>query len=137
MSDESFEKDLKRLEEIVQALEEGELTLDDSLKQFEEGIKLQKRCEKALSQAEKKIEILLKNEEGEVVAEPFSAEEAAETDSPASDASAPPKRAGAKRRKPAEVKEQCKDEASAEAAQPGDEETSSGENADSEDELLF
>ena len=67
----SFEKDLEKLEEIVHALEEGGLSLDESLKQFEEGIRLSKRCEKALTEAEKKIEMLTKNAEGELEAEPF------------------------------------------------------------------
>ncbi len=67
----TFEKDLERLEEIVGALEEGGLSLDDSLKHFEEGIKLARRCEKALTEAEKKIEILVKNDQGEIEAEPF------------------------------------------------------------------
>lgn len=67
----SFEKDLEKLEEIVHALEEGGLSLDESLKRFEEGIRLSKRCEKALTEAEKKIEMLTKNAEGELEAEPF------------------------------------------------------------------
>jgi len=71
MAEPKFEKDLERLEEIVSALEEGELPLDDALKRFEEGIKLAKRCEKALSEAEKKIEILTKNADGKLEAQPF------------------------------------------------------------------
>ena len=75
MAESKFEKDLERLESIVQALEEGELFLDDSLKRFEEGIKLARRCEKALSEAEKKIEILTKNAEGALEAQPFGEED--------------------------------------------------------------
>jgi exodeoxyribonuclease VII small subunit len=75
MAEPKFEKDLEKLEEIVAALEEGELPLDESLKRFEEGIKLAKRCEKALADAEKKIEILTKNTEGKLEAQPFSEEE--------------------------------------------------------------
>lgn len=67
----TFEKDLEALEGIVAALEEGGLSLDDALKQFESGITLARRCEKALSNAEKKIEVLLKNAEGELEAQPF------------------------------------------------------------------
>jgi len=78
----NFEKDLEQLEQIVTALEEGGLSLDDSLKRFEEGIKLARRCEKALSEAEKKIEILVKNEEGDLEAEPFGDEEAGEEPEP-------------------------------------------------------
>ena len=82
----TFEKDLESLESIVGALEEGGLSLDDALKQFESGIKLARRCEKALSEAEKKIEVLTRNAEGELEAEPFD-----ENDPPA-----PPKAAPAK-----------------------------------------
>ena len=57
MAEAKFEKDLERLESIVSALEEGGLPLDDALKRFEEGIKLAQRCERALTDAEKKIEI--------------------------------------------------------------------------------
>ena len=70
----SFEQDLERLETVVEALEEGGLSLEDALKQFEEGIKLSRRCEKTLTQAEKKIEILLKNASGELTTEPFDEE---------------------------------------------------------------
>lgn len=83
MAEPKFEKDLEKLEKIVEALEEGELSLDDSLKKFEEGITLGRRCEKALSAAEKKIEILMKNADGELEAQPFGEEE----DSEASDTS--------------------------------------------------
>jgi exodeoxyribonuclease VII small subunit len=86
--DVTFEKDLESLESIVGALEEGGLSLDDALKQFESGIKLARRCEKALSEAEKKIEILTQNADGELEAEPFD-----ESDPPA-----PPKAAPAPRR---------------------------------------
>jgi exodeoxyribonuclease VII small subunit len=68
----TFEKDLETLEEIVTALEEGGLSLDESLKRFEEGITLAGRCEKALSSAEKKIEILTKNAAGKMEAKPFN-----------------------------------------------------------------
>ena len=53
-----FEKSLSRLEEITQQLESGELSLDDSLGMFEEGIKLSRFCEKKLTEAEQKLEIL-------------------------------------------------------------------------------
>lgn len=81
----SFEKDLERLEAIVSALEEGGLSLDDSLKRFEEGIQLAKRCEKTLTDAEKKIEVLTRNATGELETENFcdeaeSAGESGETD---------------------------------------------------------
>ncbi|GMU93915.1 MAG: hypothetical protein AMXMBFR4_29730 [Candidatus Hydrogenedentota bacterium] len=81
MAEPKFEKDLEKLEEIVAALEEGELPLDESLKRFEEGIKLAKRCEKALTDAEKKIEILTRNSEGRLEAQPFSTDEEGEGES--------------------------------------------------------
>ena len=53
-----FEQSLLRLEEITQKLESGELSLDESLKIFEEGIKLSRLCEKKLTDADQKLEIL-------------------------------------------------------------------------------
>ena len=76
MAEPKFEKDLEKLEEIVESLEEGGLPLDSSLKKFEDGIKLAQRCEKALSTAEKKIEKLIRNAEGELETEPLDEEDA-------------------------------------------------------------
>ena len=73
-SDATFEQDLEALEAIVGALEEGGLSLDDALKQFESGITLARRCEKALSEAEKKIEILVKNADGDLEPQTFDEE---------------------------------------------------------------
>lgn len=73
-NDATFEQDLESLEAIVGALEEGGLSLDDALKQFESGITLARRCEKALSEAEKKIEILVKNADGNLEPQPFDEE---------------------------------------------------------------
>jgi len=53
-----FEKSIAELEEIVRQLEKGELSLEDSLKQFEKGITLARKCQDVLTQAEQKIEIL-------------------------------------------------------------------------------
>ena len=61
----SFEKALKQLEEIVHKLESGELGLEESLKLFEEGVKLSRMCNKKLELAERKIEMLTKDETGE------------------------------------------------------------------------
>jgi exodeoxyribonuclease VII small subunit len=77
----SFEKDLESLEQIVHALEEGGLPLDVSLRRFEEGVKLVRRCEKALGAAEKRIELLTKNADGELETKPFG--DAEEEGSPA------------------------------------------------------
>ncbi|MCH7910511.1 MAG: exodeoxyribonuclease VII small subunit [Candidatus Hydrogenedentes bacterium] len=80
MPEPKFEKDLEKLEKIVDTLEEGGLPLDDSIKKFEEGIKLAKRCEKALSAAEKKIEVLTKDAQGKVETKPFADDEEEEDD---------------------------------------------------------
>ncbi|NIA12689.1 MAG: exodeoxyribonuclease VII small subunit [Nitrospiraceae bacterium] len=75
MAEPKFENDLEKLERVVEALETGGLSLDDALKRFEEGIKLARRCEKALAAAEKKIEMLTKDAKGNIVAEPFGGED--------------------------------------------------------------
>jgi exodeoxyribonuclease VII small subunit len=69
-----FETALKRLEEIVKRLESGDLTLDASLELFEEGIQLSRLCHLKLGQAERRVEILLKNNEGVQQAVPFETE---------------------------------------------------------------
>ncbi|MBI2981008.1 MAG: exodeoxyribonuclease VII small subunit [Deltaproteobacteria bacterium] len=58
---EKFEASLEKLEKIVEHLESGDLSLEDSLKQFEEGMRLAKLCETRLGEAQKKIEILMKD----------------------------------------------------------------------------
>lgn len=55
-----FERSLAELEAIVDKLEEGDLSLDDSLRQFERGVQLTRSCQSALKQAEQKVEMLLK-----------------------------------------------------------------------------
>jgi len=64
MPKERFEDALSKLEKIVAKLEEGDVPLEDSLKLFEEGIRLSRLCNQKLDEAEKKVEILLKNKEG-------------------------------------------------------------------------
>jgi exodeoxyribonuclease VII small subunit len=71
MAQVKFEEAIKRLEEIVAALEKGNLSLEDSLKIFEEGVKLSKSCLKILDDAEKKVEILLKEKDGKRRLKPF------------------------------------------------------------------
>jgi exodeoxyribonuclease VII small subunit len=71
MPRQTFESGIERLEAIVEELEDGDLTLDDALKKFQEGIKISRFCSKKLDETEKKIAILLKDEEGEVRSEPF------------------------------------------------------------------
>ena len=70
----TFENAMKRLEGIVQALERGALGLDEALKKFQEGIKLSKFCSNKLDETERKVSILLKDEEGNVREEPFQDE---------------------------------------------------------------
>ena len=71
MSDIKFEDALGRLEQIVDQLEAGELPLETSLKVFEEGVALARRCAKYLEEAEKRIELLTKDEAGLLKTQPF------------------------------------------------------------------
>lgn len=73
-----FEECLKRLEEIVDRLEKGDLTLEKSLELFEEGMRLSTSCRQELESAEGKVEILLK-QNGKMQAEPFQAGERAQS----------------------------------------------------------
>lgn len=68
-----FEKSLLRLEEVVKRLESADLSLDEAMKLFEEGVKLSRDCQKQLEEAEGRVEILLKKADGKIVAEPFDA----------------------------------------------------------------
>lgn len=70
----NFEKALARLESIVTELEKGELALEEALKLFEEGIKISRFCNSKLDEAERKVETLVKNEQGQLVEEPFQFE---------------------------------------------------------------
>ncbi len=66
MAVKKFEESLKRLEDIVKQLEQGDLTLEASLKLFEDGIKLSRLCSRQLEEAERKVEMLLQDDgEGE------------------------------------------------------------------------
>jgi exodeoxyribonuclease VII small subunit len=69
-----FERSLARLEEVVRRLESPQLSLDDAMKLFEEGVELSRECQKQLEEAEGRVEILLKKADGKMVAEPFEAE---------------------------------------------------------------
>lgn len=71
MAEKKFEAALARLEEIVKELETGDLPLEQSLKLFEEGIKLSRLCNKRLEEAERRVEILLKSKNGTITAQPF------------------------------------------------------------------
>ena len=71
MAKKKFEEALEKLEKIVQRLEDANLPLDEALSLFEEGIKLSRFCSQKLDEAEKKVEILLKNDSGNLYQEPF------------------------------------------------------------------
>ena len=68
----NFEQALKELETIVRNLENGTIPLDDSLENFENGIKLIRRCNLLLDNAEKKVKKLARAETGEVIEEDFT-----------------------------------------------------------------
>jgi len=68
-----FEQALKELEALVERMEQGDLTLEDSLKSFERGISLTRRCQQALQDAEQKVEILTARDGGKLTTEPFDA----------------------------------------------------------------
>jgi exodeoxyribonuclease VII small subunit len=69
----TFEESLKQLEVIVAQLERGDLPLEDSIKIFEEGMRLSEHCKQELDAAEGKVQILLKQRDGSMKGEPFPA----------------------------------------------------------------
>ena len=75
MSDKKFEEAMERLGQIAESLERGDLSLEESLKIFEEGMKLVNFCSKKLEEAEQKVTILIKESEGKYTQRPFEAEE--------------------------------------------------------------
>ena len=66
-----FEASLGQLEQMVEQMEDGELSLEESLKAFERGVKLTRECQQALQEAEQKVQ-LLSEQNGDLVATPFS-----------------------------------------------------------------
>ena len=66
-----FEGALSRLGKIVRDLEEGDLALEEALKLFEEGVQVSRYCARVLKEAESKVEILTRNEEGDLESGPF------------------------------------------------------------------
>lgn len=60
----NFEENVEQLEKVVQELEKGDLNLDESIKKFEEGMSLSKKCNEILEEAEKKITVLIKKDDG-------------------------------------------------------------------------
>lgn len=71
----NFEDNMKQLEQIAGELEKGDLDLDASVKKFEEGMRISKECSEILERAEKKITMLIKDNNGEMVEKNFVQEE--------------------------------------------------------------
>jgi exodeoxyribonuclease VII small subunit len=74
MTKQPFEKALKKLEQIVQELESGDLPLEKAIDKFEEGVQLSKFCSHILDETEKRITILMQDAEGNVFEKPFRSE---------------------------------------------------------------
>ncbi len=70
----TFEAGLKRLEEVLDLLEHGDLPLEEAMRAFEEGVQLVRLCHKKLDEVEKRVELLLKDEAGRFFTRPFSEE---------------------------------------------------------------
>ena len=75
MAKKTFEQSMKKLEQIVQELESGDLSLEKAIDKFEEGIQLSKFCSKLLEETEKRISILVKDTSGEITETPFESED--------------------------------------------------------------
>lgn len=71
----TFESSLEELEKIVRSLEEGDLSLEQSLKLFEDGVRLSRECQERLDQAERRIEVLLEGEDGNPALEALETED--------------------------------------------------------------
>ncbi len=71
MAEQKFETLMEKLEALVSELEEGELGLEEALKKYEQGVKAYKKCRELLERAEKKIEVFLKDESGELTKADF------------------------------------------------------------------
>lgn len=71
----TFEESLRNLETIVEKLEKGDLSLDESLKLFEQGVGLSTACKKELDAAEGRVQKLIRQRDGSVKTEPFLTEE--------------------------------------------------------------
>jgi len=78
----TFEASLEALEQIVRELEQGDLPLEKSLELFEQGIRLSRECQERLSQAERRIEVLLRDNQGRSVVTPFEDSNAISQESP-------------------------------------------------------
>lgn len=79
MAELKFEDAMKKLEKIVDDLEQGDLTLDEALKKYQEGIELSRACNQRLENAKKKIEVLVKNKKGDFEIKPLDEKQIEET----------------------------------------------------------
>ena len=75
MAEKKFETALARLEDIVKELEKGDIPLEQSLKLFEEGVRLSRLCTKRLEEAERKVEVLMNDGGGNLSTQPFTEDE--------------------------------------------------------------
>ncbi len=80
-----FEEALERLETIASSLEDGDLTLDQSLGLFEEGVRLTRLCASRLDEAQKRIELLTRSEDGVLQTTPFDAPDGEDGAAPGGD----------------------------------------------------
>ncbi|CAN5380663.1 hypothetical protein BH10ACI1_BH10ACI1_08800 [soil metagenome] len=78
----TFESSLKELEKIVRQLEDGDLPLEESLKLFESGVRLSRECQERLNQAERRIEVLLADENGNPALQSIEKEDLGERNEP-------------------------------------------------------
>ena len=74
MAEIKFEEALKKLEKIVEELEQGDLSLDEALKKYQDGIELSRLCSSRLESAKKKIDVLAKNKKGDFELKPLDEE---------------------------------------------------------------
>ncbi|HEB78247.1 MAG TPA: exodeoxyribonuclease VII small subunit [Methylothermaceae bacterium] len=70
-----FEEQLKELEQIVARLEQGDVSLEESLKLFEKGVKLARACQTALQEAEQKVQVLTQNDDGSLHCQPLKTDD--------------------------------------------------------------
>ncbi len=71
MPTQTFERAIRQLEKIVEELDAGDIPLEKALKKFEEGMRLSRFCSEKLDETERKVTILLQDQEGHVIEEPF------------------------------------------------------------------
>lgn len=70
----NFEASLQQLEQLVQQMEQGKLSLEESMQAFEKGVALTRECQQALHKAEQKVQLLMQDANGELDAQPFASQ---------------------------------------------------------------